>query len=149
MASPEPTIQRLRAAITDGRTANIRYRQKELQNLHNVLTENADALATAISQDTGATSAEVEAELFLTMDSLGHFYDSLDFEKEIKEEYLVTNGKDNLGRRIGVGLVAIRPTVHTRLFSVLSPICAAIAAGNCMLLEVSTPPLFFSFFGML
>ena len=137
MTSPESTVQRLRAAIIDGRTANVRYRQKELQALHTALIENADALATAISQDTGATSAEVEAELFLTTDCLRHAYDSLDFGKELKEEFLVSNGEDNTGRRIGVGLVAIRPTFHTRLFSVLSPICGAIAAGNCVLLEVS------------
>ena len=138
MASHESTIQRLRAAITDGRTANIRYRQNELHTLHVALTENADALAAAISQDTGSTSAEIEVELFLTMDSLRHFYNSLDFEKEIKEEYLVVNGQDNVGRRTGVGLVVILPTSHTRLFSVLSPICAAITAGNCILLEVSS-----------
>jgi acyl-CoA reductase-like NAD-dependent aldehyde dehydrogenase len=138
MASHESTIQRLRAAVTDGRTANIRYQQNQLQTLHVALTENADALAAAISQDTGSTSAEVEVELFLTMDSLRHFYHSLDFEREIKEEYLVKNGKDNLERRTGVGLVVILPTSHTRLFSVLSPICAAITAGNCILLEVSS-----------
>jgi acyl-CoA reductase-like NAD-dependent aldehyde dehydrogenase len=138
MASPESSIQRLRAAITDGRTANIRYRQKELQSLHSALAEHLDALAAAISEDTGVTSAEVEAELFLTMNCLRHSYDSLDFAKENKEEFLISNGKDNVERRIGVGLVAIRPTFHTRLFSVLSPICTAIAAGNCVLIEVST-----------
>ena len=102
------------------------------------LTESADALAAAISQDAGSTSVEVEVELFLTMDALQHFYYSLDFDKEIKEEYLVVNGKDNVERRTGVGLVVILPTSHTRLFSVLSPISAAIAAGNCILLEVSS-----------
>jgi acyl-CoA reductase-like NAD-dependent aldehyde dehydrogenase len=136
MAPQDPTIQRLRAAITDGRTANIRYRQKEFQNLHAALAENADALAGAILQDTGSTSAEIEAELFLTMDGLRHFYDGLDFEKEMKDEYLVANGENNVGRRIGVGLVAIRPTFHTRLFSTMVPIFAAVAAGNCVLLEV-------------
>jgi acyl-CoA reductase-like NAD-dependent aldehyde dehydrogenase len=138
MASQEPTIQRLRAAITDGRTANIRYRQKELQSLHAALSEYADELASAIANDTGATSAEVEAEIYLTMDSLRNFYDGLDFEKKTKEEYLVANGKNNIERRIGVGLVAIKPTFHTRTFSILSPICAAVAAGNCVLLEVGT-----------
>ena len=136
MGSPESTVQRLRGATIDGRTANIRYRQKELQSLHNGLKENADALITAISQDTGATGQEVETELFLAMDSLRHCYDSLNFDKEMTEEYLVACGKSNPGRRVGVGLVVIRPTFHTRLFSVLSSLCAAIAAGNCILLEV-------------
>lgn len=136
MASQDPTIQRVRAAITDGRTANIRYRQKELQNLHAALTENADPIADAISKDTGATTAEVEAELFLTLDSLREFYDGLDFKKELKDEFAVVNGEDNVARRVGVGLVVVRPTSHTRLYSVVAPICAAVAAGNCVLLEV-------------
>ena len=138
MASQDPTIQRLLAAVADGRTANIRYRQNELQNLHETLTENANSFADAISQDTGATSAEVEAELFLTLDSLRHFYDGLDFEKELKDEYAVANGVDNLERRIGAGLVVVRPTSHTRLYSVVAPISAAVAAGNCVLLEVGS-----------
>ena len=140
MASQDPTIQRLRAAITDGRTANVRYRQKELQNLHVALTENADSIADAISKDTGATSAEVEAEIFLTLDSLRSSYDGLHFEKEMKDEYAVVSGEDNAGRRIGVGLVVVRPTSHTRLYSVVAPICTAVAAGNCILLEVSFHP---------
>lgn len=70
------------------------------------------------------------------MDVLRQSYDSLDFEKELKEEYSITNGDDNLSRRVGVGIVLIRPTSHTRLYSVVAPVCAAIAAGNCVLLEV-------------
>jgi len=135
-SSPDSIIQRLGAAITDGRTANIRYRQNEFQKLHTALTENADALANAIAKDTQATSSEIEVELFLTMNSVRHFHDSLDFGKELKEEYSITDGKDNPHWRVGVGLVVIRPTTHTRLYSVVAPICAAIAAGNCILLEV-------------
>lgn len=70
------------------------------------------------------------------MSAIRHFYDSIDFAKELKEECLVTTGVDNVSRRVGVGLVVIRPTTYTRFYSVISPIAAAIAAGNCILLEV-------------
>ena len=114
----------------------MRYRQNEFRKLHSILAENADAFAEAITKDTQGTSSEIETEIFLTMDILRQSYDSLDFEKELKEEYSITNGEDNLSRRVGVGIVLIRPTSHTRLYSVLAPVCAAIAAGNCVLLEV-------------
>jgi acyl-CoA reductase-like NAD-dependent aldehyde dehydrogenase len=136
MTSSDPSIARLQAAVLDGRTANIRYRQDQFQKLFKILSENADTLAEAIAKDNSATAAEVEVELFLTLDSVRHFYDGFNFERELKEEYSLKNGEDNEGRRIGVGIVLVRPTIHTRLYSVLTPTCAAIAAWNCVLLDV-------------
>ncbi|KAJ0294955.1 hypothetical protein CBS470a_000461 [Colletotrichum nupharicola] len=69
------------------------------------------------------------------MEAVRHFYESLDFGKELDTEYLVAHGKDNTTRRTGAGLVIIRPTTYTRLFSILSPLAAAIAAGSVVALE--------------
>jgi acyl-CoA reductase-like NAD-dependent aldehyde dehydrogenase len=135
-ATLDPAIHHLQAAVTDGRTANIRYRQNEFQKLHAMLVENPDAISVAITKDTQGTSSEIEAEIFLALESLRDHYDSLDFAKELKEEYSISNGEDNGSRRVGVGIVFIRPTSHTRFYSILAPIGAALAAGNCILLEV-------------
>lgn len=130
-------VERLRDSVTDGRTENIRYRQNQLQSLHAALRSEADALCGALAQDARASSAEVETEFYLTMDAVRHFYDALDFDAEHKQEYLpVTEGRDNATRRVGVGLVVIRPTTHTRLYSIVTPLAAAISAGNCVILEV-------------
>ena len=94
------------------------------------------ALCAAQEKDTGASKAEVEVEHFLAMETVRHFYDSLDFGKELETEYLVAHGKDNTSRRTGAGLVIIRPTTYTRLFSILSPLAAALAAGSVVALEV-------------
>jgi hypothetical protein len=80
----------------------------------------------------------VEAEFFLTMDAVRHFYESLDFQTELEQEYRLAHGKDNENRRVGAGLVIIRPTSHTRLYSIISPLAASISAGNCVLVEVGS-----------
>lgn len=136
MASQDPAVQRLQLAAIDGRTENMRYRQGQLQALHSSLRTEAGAICEALIKDTQASKAEVETEYFLAMDSVRHFYDSLNFEEEHQKEYSVTHGKDNAGRRLGIGLVVIRPTSHTKLFSIVSPLAAAISAGNCVVLEV-------------
>jgi acyl-CoA reductase-like NAD-dependent aldehyde dehydrogenase len=99
----------------------------------------ADAICESITEDTQNSAAEVETEFYLTMTALKHFYESIDFAQDLKEEYLVTKGVDNTSRTVGVGLVVIRPTTYSRLYSIIVPIAAAIAAGNCILLEVHSP----------
>lgn len=135
-------MDRLRAAVIDSRAENVRYRQNELQSLHQALRENADRLRLAITQDSHGdqsteASLEAEAEYFLTMSAVREFYASLKFEQSIRDEYLLANATDNSSRRVGKGLVVIKPTSHTRLYSIICPIAAAITAGNCVCLEVS------------
>lgn len=72
----------------------------------------------------------------MALDAVRHFYDTLDFDKELQQEYNVANGKDNKDRRVGAGLVIIRPTTHTRYYSIVNPLAAAISAGNCVILEL-------------
>lgn len=132
-------MDRLRAAVIDGRSENIRYRQNQLQSLHAALQSKADNICSAILQDYPAgihSEAEVEAEYCHTMSAVKQFYASLDFEQSLKDEYLLANEKDNTSRRVGKGLVILRPTTHTRFYSIVCPIAAAVAAGNCICLEV-------------
>lgn len=133
-------IDQLRAAVVDGRTENVRYRQNELQAFHATLRNNSDRIRSAILQDnygsSTGVSSEVESEFYYAMSAVKQFYSSLDFEQSLKDEYLIANGADNTKRRIGKGLVIIRPTTHTRFYSIVCPIAAAVAAGNCVCLEV-------------
>jgi acyl-CoA reductase-like NAD-dependent aldehyde dehydrogenase len=128
-------LDTLRAAVTDGRTENVRWRQNEFQRLHAALREMVDTICEAISKDASPSMADAQKEFYLTMDAIRHSYETLDFDRLLKEEYSVKDGKDNLERRVGLGLLVIRPTRHTRFYSILTPLAAAIAAGNCVLLE--------------
>lgn len=132
----ELAIERLESAVVDGRTENVRYRQDQLQSLHKTLREEASAICRALSQDSRSSSVEVEAEFYLAMDTVRHSYETLDFDKELEEEYNVARGQDNKSRRVGAGLVVIRPTSHTRFYSIVNPVAAAISAGNCVILEL-------------
>ena len=70
------------------------------------------------------------------MNAVRHYYDSLDFEQELEKEYHVANGKNSEERRVGFGMVVIRPTSHTKLYSIVVPLAAALSAGNCVVVEV-------------
>ena len=127
----------LRAAVEEGRPENVRYRQDQHHALHAALRENAAAICTAITDDSGCSPEEADAEFYLGMDVVKKSYNCLNFEQSLKDEYSVAHGKDNIRRRAAFGLVAIRPSKHSRFLSILAPLVAAIAAGNCCLLEVS------------
>lgn len=137
MASDAAAIDRLQASVVDGRTENGRYRQDQLQRLHRRLREEASQIVAALVADSDSSSPEVDAEYYLGMEAVRHFHDSLDFERDLRDEYSVVRGEDNPARRVGAGLVVIRPTSHTRFYSIVAPLAAAIAAGNCVILEVS------------
>lgn len=130
-------IQRLQDTHLSGRPETPRFRQLQLQALHLSLRTNASQLTAAVALDTGYSAAEVDAEFFLAVDAVKRFYEGIDFEKCIRDEYAVVSGKDYAERRVGAGVVIVRPGGHTRLFSVVSPVAAAVAGGCCVVLEVS------------
>lgn len=132
-------IQRLQESLIDRRTENVRYRQNQLQSLHATLRNSANLICNSIAEDAQVESsnAEVETEYYLSMNAVKHFYEGLGFEKSINDEYLIATGIDNPQRKVGYGLVIIRPTTHTRLYSIVCPLAAALAAGNVVVIEVS------------
>lgn len=128
---------RVRAAAIDGRGHNVRYRQIQLHLLHDFLAKNVDAVCSALSQESGDSSAaEAEMEFYLTMSAIKQLYDSLNFEQAMVEEYAVAHNKDNASRRMPYGIVIVRPTTFTRFYSIISAVAAALAAGNCVIVEV-------------
>ncbi|RDW85613.1 hypothetical protein BP5796_03938 [Coleophoma crateriformis] len=134
--SLDASLQQLLAAVTDGRTENTRYRQNELHRLHAGLKVQKETICEAISKSASIPASDAEIEYVLAMDSINQLYMTLDFDESMKKEYLVTTGVNNTERRVGLGLVAVRPSKHSRFYSAVTPIAAAIAAGNCVLLEV-------------
>lgn len=143
MATDEAAIERLQISAVDGRAENGRYRQDQLHSLHRILRAEAGKICAALQVDSNSPATEVETEFYLAMEAIRHFYESLDFDEDLKHEYSVANGRNNLNRRVALGLVVISPTSHTRFYSVVTPLAAAIAAGNCVLLDVSSRVLEF------
>jgi acyl-CoA reductase-like NAD-dependent aldehyde dehydrogenase len=129
-------LEQLRAAAIDGRTNNVRFRQKELHALNAAFQKSVGDILSAISEDAGGPSPDVQVEYYLAMDALKRLYGSLNFQQSMNDEYLIANGADNTARRVSKGIVAIRPTRHARFYSVVCTLATAITAGNCVVLEV-------------
>jgi acyl-CoA reductase-like NAD-dependent aldehyde dehydrogenase len=136
-------LEQLRSAVIDQRAENVRYRQNELQKLHAVLRKNVDTIKAAISKDCDGLpvkSAQIGAEYYLAMNEVRRLYSSLDFAGSLKREYTVANGEDAQDSRRGKGLVILKPTTHTRFYSIISTLAMAVTAGNCVCIEVSISP---------
>ncbi|OOF94941.1 hypothetical protein ASPCADRAFT_397666 [Aspergillus carbonarius ITEM 5010] len=136
MVTTQP-FQRIIAAEIDGRCQNIRYRQNQFHRLQSGLVQNIDEIKDAIVADSGHSLEEVRAEICLAIKEIRTHYASLDLKKDLEVEYRVANGKDNTDGKRGVGIVYIVPCSHTIFFSVVAALSAAIAAGNCVILELT------------
>lgn len=126
----------LRAAAVDGRAHSVYYRQHQLEALHQALLDNASEIREAIATDYDHSPAEIAIELHLVLSALRRNYDLLQPSQAHANEYLLAEGKDAPANRAPAGIVYIKPCVHTLLFSVVAPMSAAIAAGNCVIVLV-------------
>ena len=136
MAKSQP-FPRLRAAAVDGRLSNVFVRQVQLKQLHSGLIKHAESIQEAIVKDSGNTRAEAAVEYSLTLASLKKQITSLDPVKELEDEYRIANGEDAADRREAIGIAYIEPINHTFFYSVVVPLSVAIAAGNCVVVQVS------------
>lgn len=128
----------LRAAVVDGRTRTAFYRQTQLEKLHQGLTKNSSAIVDAIVADSGIAKAEAQAEYALALADVKERYAELNPKTELENEYAIANNKDAADLRTGVGIVYIQAnSSHSVFYSIISPLSAAIAAGNCVILQVS------------
>ncbi|KAJ5953655.1 hypothetical protein N7454_000551 [Penicillium verhagenii] len=129
-------LSRILNANIDGRSQNTRYRQSQFHRLQSTLVEHVAEIQDAIRADSGHTQQEIRAEVVLALQELRTHYSSLNLTKDLEVEYRIAQGKDNLDGSRGVGIVYIVPCVHTLFFSVISALTAALAAGNCIVLEL-------------
>lgn len=131
------SFHQIRAAVIEGRAQSPRYIQRQLTLLHDALLKHQKAIRTAIKRQTNYTSAEIDAEIYLTLGAIKHDYESFDFSKVVQEEYSLAQLKDYPSRRVAVGCIYVIPSEHSRLYSIVQTVSAAITAGNCVVVEVS------------
>jgi acyl-CoA reductase-like NAD-dependent aldehyde dehydrogenase len=131
------SINRIKAAYVDGRARNPRFIQNQLHSLHDRLVRDVQSIQNAIRNDSSHAQAEVEIEYYLTLACVKEQYSSVDFEQIVEEEYNLAKRKDFLSRRVAAGIVYVVPSSYTLFYSVIAPLSAAIAAGNCVVLQVS------------
>jgi len=130
-------IAQVKAAAIDGRLENVFWRQQELQKLYKALVQQSSSIQNTIQQHSGLTRAEAKVEFCKTLDVLKKRYLELRPEVMREEEYLIANSHDAPSATRAFGIAYIVPTTHTVFYSIVTAVAAAIAAGNCCILEVS------------
>ncbi|KAF2170594.1 hypothetical protein M409DRAFT_19411 [Zasmidium cellare ATCC 36951] len=124
-------LSRIQASAIDGRMHTIYHRQEQLERLCKSLVDHVNEIKEAISADYGYSPAEVAVEYHLVLTAVKKYYGLLKPKEVHEEEYLIANGKDAADRRVPAGIIYIEPTLHTTFYSVVVPLAAAFAAGNC------------------
>lgn len=127
---------RIRAAAVDGRVQNPFYKKDQLRSLHRVLAEHADQIQNAIEEDTAHRAVEVKIEYWLALQCIADAYASIDPAKSLQDEYAIANGRDAPQARDPVGIVVIEPSTHAFFASIIGVIVPALAAGNCVVVQV-------------
>jgi aldehyde dehydrogenase (NAD+) len=135
--TPDAALAYLQATALTARCHNALFRLKQLKSLHDTLRNNCNQIKDAIKQDTHVSDEEATAEVALALDVVREHYGSIDTKKELEAEYRVTNGRNASDRRQPWGVAYIEPQrIHTPFLSVITPLSAALAAGNCVALKV-------------
>jgi acyl-CoA reductase-like NAD-dependent aldehyde dehydrogenase len=136
-SSSPPPFPRIAISQLEGRAQPIHYRKTQLHRLQIELLNSADEIKASIKADEGHTSHEADFEYILVLSELRQHYDTLNPKNELATMRQIELGNSNLSRSKSTSIAYVEPSAHTRLYSVLSPVCAAIAAGNCVIVEVS------------
>jgi hypothetical protein len=129
-------ISDILSTVSEGRSKDLRYRQRQLLSLRGWIDTHATEIAGALAADDSLSPSEAQFVLSAILNELRHHYDSLDLQQELAVEYSIKKGKENPGRRVAEDLVYLVPARSSLVFSVLGVLCASIAAGSCFIVEV-------------
>jgi acyl-CoA reductase-like NAD-dependent aldehyde dehydrogenase len=126
------SFSRIEIANLEGRAQSTRFRQKVLHTLHQALRSAEKTIKDAIYMDTGYSELETTLEYTLAVSELRIHYNSLSLEEDLKSQ----RATENPSATTSVGIIFIHPSNRNLFYSVISSTAAAIAAGNCVILEV-------------
>ncbi|KAF3004381.1 hypothetical protein E8E13_010003 [Curvularia kusanoi] len=133
----DSAIAQLHATALTARCHNAFFRQKQLKSLHDGLRQDSNTLKDALKADTRVSDVQATVEVAAALELVKEHHASIDPAKELDSEYRVANGKDAGDQTKPWGVVYIEPQQnHTPLFSTISALSAALAAGNCVALKL-------------
>ena len=137
------TMETIRASIVDGIAVNARYRERSLVALHRALESFRSDLIDVLQDGVSTTTArsEAEAQYIMTLHAITEFHKSTDPMANLKQEYQPARSQNDSGKRIPYGYAYIQSHRASHpLYSLVVSVAAAIAAGNCVIIEQPTPP---------
>lgn len=133
-------MQQLRTTFDSGVTRNIEWRQRQLKQLAALLKDHENELLEALQLDLGKSHAEgwltelsvVNKEIQHTLNHLPQWMKA----KRVRQPFLAMPGKSYLHPE-PLGIVLIIGAWNYPIQLMLSPLIAALAAGNCVILKPS------------
>src|ERR1700710_335849 len=134
------SVQRVLDASVEGQARSHRHIQKELSKLHAVLTKEGPVIRTAIKSESKQSTAEVEVQYALALEAVAACFTERNFEKALAAEFSLSRGENALSNSIPYAVAYIVPSTYNLLYSSVTAVAAAISAGSCIILEVSSGP---------
>ncbi|XP_067632517.1 aldehyde dehydrogenase, dimeric NADP-preferring isoform X4 [Eurosta solidaginis] len=140
MANFEDIVQRCRTAFASGKTKDVNFRRRQLENLLKMYEEHENLMINALDADLRRPKQEslvVETE-FLKNDIKHILYNLNDWVKPEKPEKSFVNLLDDVHiYNDPYGVVLVIGAWNYPLQLLLVPVAAAIAAGNCVVIKPS------------
>lgn len=127
----------IRESVVDGIAVTPRFREKQLASLHQALLSARDEIIQAIAAESQSHTNEATAQFLMVMQAIKTFHDAVNPKTLIEDEYQISKGKNHTSKRSPYGCAYIKPSTCDIFYSTTVPIAAAIAAGNCVVLELS------------
>ncbi len=98
------------------------------------------SICAALQDDNGYSEAETLFEYGLTLRELRTTYENISLDAENASARAIERGRYGPRLANGVGMVyIITARSKSCLYNILSPVISAIAAGNCVIVEVDDP----------
>ncbi|OQU99475.1 hypothetical protein CLAIMM_05105 [Cladophialophora immunda] len=126
------SFSRIEISSIEGRAQSTRLRQKLFHSLHAALRSSEKSIEDAILADSEITQVDANLEYTLAISELRTHYASLDLGKDLKAQ----RASENLEATTSVGIVYVIPAKQNLFYSVISALTAALAAGNCVVVEL-------------
>ena len=138
-ASPQRlSFSRISIAEIEGIAGSVRHRQQQFHRVHTSLLKAKSSITEALRQDYSYTDWEADYEFLLALSELRNHYENLDLPSENATAHNIEQATENTHRSSALGIVYIIPDMkRSGFYAVISPLCAAMAAGNCIIVEVS------------
>jgi acyl-CoA reductase-like NAD-dependent aldehyde dehydrogenase len=125
----------IKASILDGIALTPRFRERNLASLQSTIAGARAEILDLIRQTSGATEEEALFEYLLTLNAIKTFHTNVHPQICRDAEYQIAKSKDHAGQRRPYGYVHVTLGESDGFYSVTVAVAAALAAGNCILLQ--------------
>lgn len=129
-------IANIRSSAIDGRVHNPIFRKEQLKKLHQALVKKASTLQNAMEEGDALTATEIKLEYCLALQCIAEVQDGIDPREVLEAEYAIADGVDAPDARHPIGIAVIEPSSFAFLYSLVAAVAPAIAAGNCIIVQV-------------